>query len=79
MVARGRRPGSVTASGLSRGDQVTFVQLYALTRGSLDGIRGLIAAVGASSCHFIQDGKVREQGLRVGSRTGSGESWWLQR
>ena len=79
MAERGRRPGSITASELPLRAQVTLVQLSALKRGSLGGSRGLIAAAGASYYHFIQYVRVRGQGLRMGSKTGSGESWRPQR
>jgi glycosyltransferase involved in cell wall biosynthesis len=79
QVKRGRRPGSITAGELVLRPLVKFVQAYVLKGGFLDGLHGLIAAVGASYFNFVKYAKVWEQGLRVASKTEPGESWRLQR
>ena len=64
-VSRGRRPGSVTGAELVLRALVKFMQVYLLKRGFLDGMPGLIAAVGAAYFNFIKYAKVWEQGLRT--------------
>lgn len=73
-VRRGRRPGSVTGAELLLRALVKFVQVYLLKRGFLDGIHGLIAAVGASYFISLKYAKVWELGLREESKPGSGQS-----
>src|SRR5574337_988777 len=51
-VARGRHPGSVTGAELVVRALVKFAQAYLLKRGFLDGVPGLIGALGAAYCNF---------------------------
>lgn len=76
-VKHGRRPGSVRSAELSLRALVKFVQAYLLKRGFLDGMHGLIAAMGASYFNFIKYAKVWEQGLQAESDPGAsiGRSW----
>ncbi len=65
-VRRGRRPESIKGAELLLRALVKFVQAYVLKRGFLDGMHGLIAAIGASYFTCIKYAKVWEQGLRAG-------------
>ncbi|MDD5559181.1 glycosyltransferase family 2 protein [Candidatus Methylomirabilis sp.] len=71
QVTRGRQSGSVTGSELLLRALVKFVQLYLFKRGFLDGMHGLIAAVGASYFNFIKYAKIWELGLRTESGQGT--------
>ena len=64
-VSRGRRPGSVTRAELALRALVKFMQVYLLKRGFLDGMPGLIAAVGAAYFNFIKYAKVWELGAHA--------------
>lgn len=65
-VRRGRRPGSITGPELLLRALIRFVKAYVLRRGFLDGMHGLIAAIGASYFTFITYAKLWERGHRVG-------------
>ena len=80
-VKRGRRPGSVTGVELVLRAMIKFVQAYVLKRGCLDGMHGLIAAVGSSYWNFIKYAKVWEQGLRADPdlRPEGRQKWWPER
>jgi glycosyltransferase involved in cell wall biosynthesis len=67
MVRNGRRRGSVGSAELMLRPLVKFVQVYLLKRGFLDGIQGLIAALGAACFNFIKYAKLWETGLRAES------------
>ncbi|HWQ68562.1 MAG TPA: glycosyltransferase family 2 protein [Patescibacteria group bacterium] len=64
MVRNGRRRGSVSSAELMFRPLVKFVQVYLLKRGFLDGIQGLIAALGAVCFNFIKYAKLWEARLR---------------
>jgi hypothetical protein len=64
-VTRGRQPGSVSGAELLTRALVKFVQAYLLKRGFLDGMPGLIAALGAAYFNFIKYAKVWELGLHA--------------
>jgi glycosyltransferase involved in cell wall biosynthesis len=77
-VRRGRRPESIRGAELLLRALVKFVQAYVLKKGLLDGMHGLIAAVGASYFTFIKYAKIWEQGLRAGPdrRTDDRRTGW---
>lgn len=64
-VRQGRRPESVGSGELMLRPVIKFVQVYVLKRGFLDGMHGLIAAVGAACFNFIKYAKLREAGQRA--------------
>ncbi|MDE2483912.1 MAG: glycosyltransferase family 2 protein [candidate division NC10 bacterium] len=80
-VTRGRQPGSVSGAELLARALVKFVQVYLLKRGFLDGMPGLIAALGAAYFNFIKYAKVWELRLRTepGQGTESRQERWLDR
>ena len=63
MVENGRRRRSVGSAELMLRPMVKFVQVYLLKRGFLDGMQGLIAALGAACFNFIKYAKLWEAGL----------------
>ncbi len=67
-MRKGRRFGSISSIELILRPLVKFVQVYLLKRGFLDGIQGLIAALGAACFNFIKYAKLWEEGLREESK-----------
>lgn len=63
QVRKGRRFGSVSSVELILRPLIKFVQVYLLKRGCLDGLQGLIAAMGASCFNFFKYAKLWEGGL----------------
>ncbi|NJD68845.1 MAG: glycosyltransferase family 2 protein [candidate division NC10 bacterium] len=60
--ARTRRSGPVGRAELMLRPLVKFVQVYLLKRGFLDGMQGLIAALGAAYFNFVKYTKMRALG-----------------